>query len=109
MAGSRRANSLHRWTRRGGRSAPASAGSKGFADPTLTSSLRPLATVHGLGRCPGWIEGKRMAINRSVDRSPVSVAEAHLARVAADGSSRHRYLTALLEASTLNPARDLAD
>ncbi len=40
-----------------------------------------------------------MAINRSVDRSPVSVAEAHLARVAADGSSRHRHLTALLEAS----------
>lgn len=50
-----------------------------------------------------------MAINRSVDRSPVSVAEAHLARVAADGSSRHRHLTALLEASGLNPARDLAD
>jgi hypothetical protein len=50
-----------------------------------------------------------MAINRSVDRSPVSVADAHLARVAADGSSRHRYLTALLEVSTLNPARDLAD
>ena len=50
-----------------------------------------------------------MAINRSVDRSPVSVAEAHLARVAADGSSRHRFLTALLDASTLNPARDLAD
>jgi hypothetical protein len=50
-----------------------------------------------------------MAINRSVDRSPVSVADAHLARVAADGSARHRYLTALLEVSTLNPARDLAD
>ena len=50
-----------------------------------------------------------MAINRSVDRLSVSVAEAHLARVAADGSSRHRFLTALLDASTLNPARDLAD
>ena len=50
-----------------------------------------------------------MAINRSVDRSPVSVAEAHLARVAADGSSRHRHITALLEASGLNPARDLTD
>ena len=50
-----------------------------------------------------------MAINRSVDRSAVSVAEAHLARVAADGSSRHRFLNALLDASTLNPARDLAD
>jgi hypothetical protein len=50
-----------------------------------------------------------MAINRAVDRSAVSVAEAHFARVAADGSSRHRFLNALLEASTLNPARDLAD
>ena len=50
-----------------------------------------------------------MAINRSVGRSAVSVAEAHLARVAADGSSRHRHLTALLEASGLNSSRDLAD
>ena len=50
-----------------------------------------------------------MAINRSVDRSAVSVAEAHLARVAADGSSRHRHLTALLEATGMNAARDLAD
>ena len=50
-----------------------------------------------------------MAINRSVGRPAVSVAEAHLARVAADGSSRHRHLTALLEASGLNPARDLCD
>ena len=50
-----------------------------------------------------------MAINRSVGRSAVSVAEAHLARVAADGSSRHRHLTNLLEASGLNSSRDLAD
>ena len=50
-----------------------------------------------------------MAINRSVGRSAVSVAEAHLARVAADGSSRHRHLNALLEASGLNSSRDLAD
>ena len=50
-----------------------------------------------------------MAINRSVGRSTVSVAEAHLARVVADGSSRHRHLTALLEASGLNSSRDLAD
>lgn len=50
-----------------------------------------------------------MAINRSVGRSAVSVAEAHLARVAANGSSRHRHLTAILEASSLNPVRDLAD
>jgi hypothetical protein len=50
-----------------------------------------------------------MAINRSVGRTAVSVAEAHLARVAGDGSSRHRHLTALLEASGLNSSRDLAD
>jgi hypothetical protein len=50
-----------------------------------------------------------MAINRSVGRTAVSVAEAHLARVAADGSSRHRHLTALLESSGLNSSRDLAD
>jgi len=50
-----------------------------------------------------------MAINRSVGRVAVSVAEAHLARVAADGSSRHPHLTALLEASGLNSSRDLAD
>ena len=50
-----------------------------------------------------------MAINRSVGRTAVSVAEAHLARVASDGSSRHRHLTALLEASGLNSSRDLAD
>jgi hypothetical protein len=50
-----------------------------------------------------------MAINRSVGRSTVSVAEAHLARVGAEGSSRHRHLNALLEAGGLNSARDLAD
>lgn len=50
-----------------------------------------------------------MAINRSVGRTAVSVAEAHLARVAADGSSRHHHLTALLEATGLNSSRDLAD
>ena len=50
-----------------------------------------------------------MAINRSVGRSTVSVAEAHLARVGAEGSARHRYLNALLEASGVHSARDLAD
>ena len=50
-----------------------------------------------------------MAINRSVGRSTVSVAEAHLARVGAEGSARHRHLTALLEASGSHSARDLAD
>src|SRR3982750_4686479 len=50
-----------------------------------------------------------MAINRSVGRSPVSVAEAHLARVGAEGSARHRHLISLLEASGAHSARDLAD
>jgi hypothetical protein len=50
-----------------------------------------------------------MAINRSVGRQTVSVAEAHLARVGAEGSARHRHLNALLESSGHNSARDLAD
>jgi hypothetical protein len=50
-----------------------------------------------------------MAINRSVGRTAVSVAEAHLARVGADGSARHRHVAALLEASGSHSARDLAD
>lgn len=50
-----------------------------------------------------------MAINRSVDRPAVSVAEAHLARVAGGGCARHRHLNALLEASGVHCARDLAD
>ena len=45
-----------------------------------------------------------MAISRSVGRRTVSVAEAHLARVAAEGSSRHRHVIALLEASGRIPA-----
>ena len=40
-----------------------------------------------------------MAINRSVERKPVSVAEAQLARVAGEGCARHPHLNALLEAS----------
>ena len=35
-----------------------------------------------------------MAINRSVDQQPVSVAEAQLARVAGDGCARHPHLNA---------------
>lgn len=50
-----------------------------------------------------------MAINRSVGRPAVSVAEAHLERVAAAGCARHRHLTALLEAWGVHSARDLAD
>jgi len=50
-----------------------------------------------------------MAINRSVDRAPVSVAEAQLARVASEGTSRHPYLVSLLEAAGPHAGRDLAD
>ena len=50
-----------------------------------------------------------MAINRSVDLQPVSVAEAQLARVAGEGCARHPYLNALLEASGPHSGRDLAD
>ncbi len=50
-----------------------------------------------------------MAINRSVDRVTISVADAQLARVAGDGCARHPYLNHLLEASGPHAGRDLAD
>lgn len=50
-----------------------------------------------------------MAINRSVDRKPVSVAETQLARVAGDGCARHPYLSSLLEASGPHTGRDMSD
>lgn len=50
-----------------------------------------------------------MAINRSVGRATVSVAEAQLARVASEGTSRHPHLVSLLEASGPHAGRDLAD
>src|SRR3954468_14354031 len=50
-----------------------------------------------------------MAINRSVNHQPVSVAEAQLARVAGDGTARHAHLNALLETSGPYAASDLAD
>ncbi|HEX6741051.1 MAG TPA: hypothetical protein VF079_04560 [Sphingomicrobium sp.] len=50
-----------------------------------------------------------MAINRSVGRQPVSVAETQLARVAGDGCARHPHLNALLEASGPHTGRDLSD
>jgi hypothetical protein len=50
-----------------------------------------------------------MAINRSVDRKSVSVAEVQLARVAGDGCARHPYLSSLLEASGRDAGRDLSD
>jgi hypothetical protein len=50
-----------------------------------------------------------MAINRSVERKPVSVAEAQLARVAGEGCARHPHLHSLLEASGPHSGRDLSD
>lgn len=50
-----------------------------------------------------------MAVNRSVGRQQVSVAEAQLARVAGAGCARHPYLNSLLEASGRHSGRDLAD
>jgi hypothetical protein len=50
-----------------------------------------------------------MAINQAVDRAVVSIAEAQLARVAAQGSADHAYRLSLLSANGPNAARDLAD
>lgn len=50
-----------------------------------------------------------MAINRSLERQPVSVAEAQLARVAENGCARHPHLAALVEGSGAHTGRDLAD
>ncbi|HET9813002.1 MAG TPA: hypothetical protein VFP57_05015 [Sphingomicrobium sp.] len=50
-----------------------------------------------------------MAVNRSVNPQPVSVAEAQLARVAGEGCGRHPHLNALLEAAGPHSGRDLAD
>lgn len=50
-----------------------------------------------------------MAISRFVDRKTVSAAEAHLARVADDGSARHAHLSALIESSAPHAARDITD
>ncbi len=50
-----------------------------------------------------------MAIHRSVDRQPVSVAEAQLARVAGEGCARHPHVQALVEGSGQHAGRDLAD
>ena len=50
-----------------------------------------------------------MASNRFVERREVSAAEAHIARVAEDGSARHPHLHSLVEASGPHAARDIAD
>lgn len=50
-----------------------------------------------------------MAINRSLEQKPVSIAAAQLARVAGEGSARHPHLTALLEGNGRHSGRDMAD
>lgn len=50
-----------------------------------------------------------MAKNVAVEGQAASVVEAQLARVDADGSSRHRHLAALLTATGASASRDLAD
>jgi len=50
-----------------------------------------------------------MAINRSLDLKPVSIASAQLARVAGEGCARHSHLTALLEGAGRHSGRDMAD
>ena len=50
-----------------------------------------------------------MAINQAVDRMAASVADAQLARVAAQGSTDHPYRLSLLSANGPNAARDLGD
>jgi hypothetical protein len=50
-----------------------------------------------------------MAINRSVGRQTVSVAETQLARVASDGCARHPHLKALLQSSGPHTGRDISD
>jgi hypothetical protein len=50
-----------------------------------------------------------MAINRSAEQTPVSVAAAQLARVAGEGSARHSYLSTLLEGAGRHSGRDMAD
>lgn len=50
-----------------------------------------------------------MAINRSADPKPVSVADMQLARLADEGCARHSHLNALIEAAGSHAGRDLAD
>ena len=50
-----------------------------------------------------------MAINRSVQQAPVSIASAQLARVAGEGCARHSHLLSLLEGTGPHSGRDLSD
>ena len=50
-----------------------------------------------------------MAINRSLESHPVSVAAAQLARVSGEGLARHSHLAALLDGAGRHAGRDLSD
>lgn len=50
-----------------------------------------------------------MAINRFVNQTPVSAAEAQIARIGAVGCARHSHLAALVDGSGAHNARDIAD
>ncbi len=50
-----------------------------------------------------------MAVNRSLEQKPVSVAATQLARVAGEGSARHPHVAALLDAAGPHAARDISD
>lgn len=50
-----------------------------------------------------------MAINRSTNHKPVSVATVQLARVAGEGCARHPHVASLLEAAGPHSGRDLSD
>ena len=50
-----------------------------------------------------------MALNRSIDAKPVSVADAQLAKVAGEGCARHAHLVALLEGAGAHSGRDISD
>ena len=50
-----------------------------------------------------------MAINRSLEQAPVSVAAVQLARVAGDGCARHSHVVSLLDGTGPHSARDLGD
>jgi hypothetical protein len=50
-----------------------------------------------------------MAINRSANSQPVSVAAAQLARVSGEGLARHSHLSDLLDGAGRHSGRDMAD
>jgi hypothetical protein len=50
-----------------------------------------------------------LAINRSAEQAPLSVAEIQLARVASEGCARHPHLQTLVDATGRHAGRDLSD